>query len=352
MSKKSTLKIFNKSTQSTVGDALKRQIDQKEEIDQLDLSVNTRYVPLRSVNLDSNNSRKLNIGIEDVREGPKISPESDFDDNKQGEYEQLLNSFYSEIDTDRDIKIVQHLKLAIFASTIKSADNLDNPVTVIQDGSQFNLVAGERRTLAHYIFDSKYIQVSIRKFTEYEKAELQFNENDKIESLNLHERLCAVSRLLSEWENNKGDNEKLTRSVAITILGMSRSMTGYFLRLYNAPEDIKNAIEDGSITDLRVAAELAAKSDAERKEKINKIKEAIKKSFKKSNVKIKSNNLLNIGKNTNTKSKALHAIFIAALKTKQFESIRKEALSKYNKNDPKTVSELADIMYEAIKETV
>ncbi len=353
------IKVFD----ATV-DSVKKQLDQAEAIKQLNKKIKVQHVPLSSINLDKNNSRKLSIGIAEVKDGPKISVDSMFDDAAQKEYEAHLNDFYDANDSLRDTKIKEHLDLAILASSIRTPENLDNPITVVKIGtsSTFDLVSGERRTLAHYIFDAEFIVISLKKFDDFQKAENQYIENAQNKQLKFSEKWSAVKRLIKAKEDNtsidEDDNFKVSKSSITSLLSVDSNTGGCWSTIYKGPEDVVEAIESGVIEALRIAASIARISDdSDRQSAIENIKNdaSIKKENKKQRPKKEKStrhNFLNVGVRTGTKSKAFHAILKAALYSEIMADIREEALENFSNSDPKTIAEMADFMYENIKEKV
>ncbi len=321
--------------------------------DSLDGKLNVQFLPLEIIKIDSTNSRKLLIGIEDIKKGPKF-PKGDFDEEAQALYKSQLIGFYLKQE-EPALKIKQHLNLAIFAASIKKPENLDNPITVVQNGAYMDLIAGERRTLAHHILGAEFIQATIKKFTEYEKAELQYQENAKQEQLSLSEQINAVSKLVLEWE--KKNDVKMKRLNAVSVLGVVKTQAGYLLTLSRADDDIQEAINKGVFKNIYDAYEIAKiKNDDKRAEALqafidnNPIEIQEEKINKPSALQKKnSNSLLNIGQRKGHKSKSFKTILHAALDAPVFDKIRDIAIAEFQNDDPNTIQNLADYMVDHLK---
>lgn len=190
-------------------------------------------LPLSRVALDPNNPRKLAMTLEDIRLGVKA------DDPDYGRKQEELE------------------RLRELAHTIK-ASGVINPIVVYKHGEAYRVVAGERRCLASILAGKQ--EIDARVFTEKPKAFdlklMQWVENTAREDLTLEERLGNVRDLLQEYRLQQPDTD-ITATVLKNITGLSLSQTTYYLAALNAPDDIKQHIQQGDIRNLDKAALLS-----------------------------------------------------------------------------------------------
>src|SRR5690606_11767976 len=105
------------------------------------------------------NPRELAIDIKDIIAGPKL-PDKPFDDEVQDEFKEQLKQFF-ERDENKKQKIQDYFSIALLASTIRAPEKLMQPICVYEKSSKYIVLAGERRTLAHYVMNAQYIAANI-----------------------------------------------------------------------------------------------------------------------------------------------------------------------------------------------
>ena len=203
-------------------------------------------LPLSRIELDPDNPRKLNITLEDVREG--IRPEDPMVQIKQEELSRLKE----------------------LAHTIKSSGVI-NPIVVYKNGESYRVVAGERRSLASILAGKQEIEARVfnEKPKGFDLKLIQWIENTAREDLTLEERLGNVQEIINEYQTqNKVDS--VTATTLKEITGLYLSQTTYYLAALNAPADVQAGIKDGSIRNLDKAALLAGvKADDIREQAIH-----------------------------------------------------------------------------------
>ena len=107
---------------------------------------------------------------------------------------------------------------------------------------EYQLIAGERRWLASKILGLERIPAIIRNVDlERERLELAIIENIQREDLNPIERARAFSKLQDEF--------RLTQREIASKLGKSRESVANTVRLLDLPANIKEALENGSISE-------------------------------------------------------------------------------------------------------
>lgn len=152
-------------------------------------------------------------------------------------------------------------------------------VTPKGDGSYY-IVVGERRWRAAKALNMEKVPVIIKTMEKKEMMEAALIENIQREDLNVVEMAEAFKRLIDEF--------KYTQEELANIVGRSRSSVANILRILKLPEEIKNAIREGKITEGHARALLAIDSETDRdrlfREMLNKkitVREAEKKVSKK-----------------------------------------------------------------------
>lgn len=116
-------------------------------------------------------------------------------------------------------------------------------------GVEYQLVAGERRLLASKMVGLNEVPVIVREPAEREKLEVSIIENVQRLNLNAMEKAEAYKKLREEFNFLQKDIAKM--------VGMSNQAVANTLRLLDLPEEIKNALRDGKITEGHAKAMLA-----------------------------------------------------------------------------------------------
>ncbi len=106
---------------------------------------------------------------------------------------------------------------------------------------KYQLIAGERRLRAAKFLDLPKVPVILRKASEIEKLELSLVENIQRKDLNPIEKARAYQKLIEEFGYTQ---EKLAKKI-----GKSRPSVTNTLRLLSLPEEIKDALAKGRISE-------------------------------------------------------------------------------------------------------
>ncbi|OGT66131.1 MAG: hypothetical protein A3J38_03825 [Gammaproteobacteria bacterium RIFCSPHIGHO2_12_FULL_45_9] len=225
---------MSKKKRFGISDALTRGLSETINVVENNLGVYRNIVlPLSRIELDPNNPRKLAIDLSDIREG--IRPDDPSYQVKQQELERLKE----------------------LAHTIKS-NGIINPIVVYKLGEYYRVVAGERRCLASILAGKQEIEA--RTFNEKPKAFelklIQWVENTAREDLTLDERLDNMKEIMNEYHKRHGEVE-MTATLLKNITGLSLSQMTYYLAAINAPYDVREQIQKGTIRNLDKAALLA-----------------------------------------------------------------------------------------------
>lgn len=114
-------------------------------------------------------------------------------------------------------------------------------VTEMAEGSQYELVAGERRLRAAKIAGLKTVPCILRRLSNRERFELALIENIQRQDLDPLEEATALDGLMREYG--------LTQEQVSEALGKSRSSVANILRLLKLHEDVQAALRAGQITE-------------------------------------------------------------------------------------------------------
>lgn len=151
-------------------------------------------------------------------------------------------------------KIFDESSLEELASSIKERGVLQ-PILVRPIGNEFEIVFGERRFRAALKAGLKEVPVVIMDMSDAEALETAVIENIHRKDLNPIEEAEAYQYLLEKFQITQ---EELARKV-----GKSRPAIANILRLLKLPENIKEKIRSGEITEGHARALLMAKDESE-----------------------------------------------------------------------------------------
>ena len=162
--------------------------------------------------LDSNTKdRVLKVDIDKITINP-MQPRSQFSDHN---IDELVESI-------REYGIIQ-------------------PLIASKTGDTFELIAGERRLRAAKKLGLENVPVIIRDVQSQERLEVALIENIQRENLNAIELATAYLRLIDEFN--------LTQEEVAKRVSKSRSAVANSLRLLNLPQEIKDAVIQGKISE-------------------------------------------------------------------------------------------------------
>ena len=117
---------------------------------------------------------------------------------------------------------------------------LIQPIIVIKDGSDFTLIAGERRLRATKLLGLSKIKAIVANIADKNLRELALIENIQRENLSPIELANAYQELINEY--------KITQETLSSIVKKSRTQITNTLRLLGLDEHTKSLIDDGKIT--------------------------------------------------------------------------------------------------------
>jgi ParB family chromosome partitioning protein len=129
------------------------------------------------------------------------------------------------------------------------------PLLVRRDGSDYELIAGERRLKAAKIVGLSHVPVIVKTVADTDLLEMSLVENVQREDLNPMEEAEAYHMLLTKFN--------LTQDQVAARVGKSRSAVANFLRLRQLPEQIKASISEGTLSMGHARALLGAATSAQ-----------------------------------------------------------------------------------------
>ncbi len=109
-----------------------------------------------------------------------------------------------------------------------------------ENGTHYELIAGERRLRAARNIDLERVPVIVRQATPEDRLELALIENIQRQNLNPLEEAIAYKRLVDEFE--------LTQEDVAKKVGKNRSTVSNIMRLLQLPEFVKNDLADGKLS--------------------------------------------------------------------------------------------------------
>ena len=150
------------------------------------------------------------------------------------------------------------------ADSIK-VHGLAQPLLVSPSGvpGEYELIAGERRLRASRMAGLTEVPCVVRSVTERQRHELSLVENLQREDLNPMEEAVSIRKLMTAFS--------LTQEEAARVLGKSRPAVANKLRLLELPEDVRRALEEGSLTEGHARALLGLADPAGRTEMARRI---------------------------------------------------------------------------------
>jgi ParB family chromosome partitioning protein len=151
-------------------------------------------------------------------------------------------------------------ELQEMAESIKT-NGVIQPIVVRKVGKQYEVIAGERRLRAAGLAELKTIPAIVREAKNEEMLELALIENIHRTDLNPIERAKAYQNYIK--------NLNLTQQEAANRLGKDRSDIANHLRLLDLPDEIKQMINDGSLSMGHARAILALPTDELRRKLAN-----------------------------------------------------------------------------------
>lgn len=143
-------------------------------------------------------------------------------------------------------------QLGELAQSIKE-HGIVQPLVVVRDGKNYQLIAGERRLRAAKLVGLATVPAIVRSFSQQEQLEVAVIENIQRSELNLLELASAYATL--------NDQFSLTVDQIAQRVGKAPSTVGNIMRLLNLPHEAKQALNDGLIVEGHARQVLAVKPE-------------------------------------------------------------------------------------------
>ena len=145
-------------------------------------------------------------------------------------------------------QLIDQAKLKELADSI-TEHGLIQPIVVTQVGSQYQIIAGERRWRASQLAGLERVPVFIKETTPQQMLELALVENIQRADLNPLEEAEAYAQLMDEFG--------LTQEVVAQRVGKSRTAIANTLRLLKLNEPLKEALSAEQISEGHARALLS-----------------------------------------------------------------------------------------------
>ena len=121
-----------------------------------------------------------------------------------------------------------------------SEHGIIQPLVVKKIGSEYMIIAGERRFRAAKVAGLAQVPVIVKDMDEQKIREISLIENLQREDLNAIEEAEAIAELMSSYD--------MTQEELAKKLGKGRSSIANSVRLLNLPEEVKEALKEGKLT--------------------------------------------------------------------------------------------------------
>jgi len=137
------------------------------------------------------------------------------------------------------------------------------PLIVVQKGQHYQIIAGERRWRAAKLAGLKEVPVIVRDYDAHQIAEVSLIENIQRKDLNPIEEAEAYRKLMEDYE--------LTQEALSERISKNRSAIANTLRLLKLPEDLKQLVAEGQLSEGHAKVLLGVEDEALQREAAEKI---------------------------------------------------------------------------------
>ena len=144
--------------------------------------------------------------------------------------------------------------IAELADSIRQ-HGLIQPIVVRSTGTNYQIVAGERRWRACRMLGMSEVPVIIKDLDDSQTAQIALIENIQREDLNPVEEAMAYRSLMDDYD--------MTQEELSKIVGKSRSSIANAVRLLNLPDEVVDLLKKREITSGQAKALAAAETDEE-----------------------------------------------------------------------------------------
>ncbi len=180
--------------------------------------------------------------------------------SKNGPMEIPLRSIV--VNPDQPRKVFPDRELEELCTSIREFGVIQ-PVIVKKTGSQYVLIAGERRVRASLLAGLETIPAIIRQADEKDMAFIALVENVQRENLNYIEEAMAYKSLIDEYGLSQGE-------IAMRV-GKQQSTISNKIRLLSLPEEIRMALMENQLSERHARALLRIPDTDQRKQILERI---------------------------------------------------------------------------------
>lgn len=180
------------------------------------------------------------------------------------------NSDIREIDIKKIVPDADQHRKTFHDDTIKELaesiriHGIIQPLIVRKNGTQYKIVAGERRYRAAIIAELDKLPVIVRDdISDRDAAEIALIENLQREDLNPVDEAMGYEKLISDFG--------ITQEEAADRVGKSRSAVTNSLRLLKLPKDVLTALKEGTVSAGHARALLSLKNEEDVAEMLSRI---------------------------------------------------------------------------------
>jgi len=131
------------------------------------------------------------------------------------------------------------------------------PIIARKHGEKFQIIAGERRFRAAQLANWERVPVQIREVDDRQMAELAIVENVQRKDLNALEKAASFQRYMQEYGCTQED--------LAARVNIDRSTVANLVRLLELPEEVKNLLSSGDLTQGHARALLPLGDEEEQK---------------------------------------------------------------------------------------
>lgn len=166
------------------------------------------------------------------------------------------------INPDQPRKTFQNNELEELSSSIREFGVIQ-PIIVKKQGSQYHLIAGERRIRASILAGLDKIPAICREADEKEMALIAIVENVQREDLNYIEEALAYKSLMDDYGLGQAEIAKR--------VGKQQSTISNKIRLLSLPDEIRYALTENRLSERHARALLRIQDGEQRKKILDKI---------------------------------------------------------------------------------
>ncbi len=157
--------------------------------------------------------------------------------------------------TDQPRRSFDEQLLHELAESIREHGVLQPIIVVQKDDRTYRIVAGERRWRAATLADLDRVPAIVRTLDELRELELALVENVQRVDLNPLEQALSIARLQQQFSMTNADIAKKLGKAETTIINI--------VRLLQLPDEARQALQDGKITEGHARQVVALKNDPE-----------------------------------------------------------------------------------------